>query len=132
MDSIQYRLRNRLERALQFRKLKPYAERLQAIRALALEQETDARLRERACLLLQAARGGACADDLLIESFALTYEAVRRMLNIRLYDVQLLAGMALHEEAGRAADRGREDIGRRAAGLSACLIWQGRARDDLQ
>lgn len=119
MDSIQYRLRNRLERALQFRKLKPYAERLQAIRALALEQETDARLRRRACLLLQAARGGACADDLLIESFASTYEAVRRMLNIRLYDVQLLAGMALHE--GKLVEMQTGEGKTLAAVLPACL-----------
>lgn len=97
MDYIFSRLWNRLERTLQFRKLKPYAERLQAIHALPLEQETDARLQARARLQLQAARNGACADDLLIESFALAREAVRRILNICLYDVQLIAGIALHD-----------------------------------
>lgn len=119
MESIHYRIRNRLERALQFRKLKPYAERLQAIRALSLEQETDARLRERASRLIQAARGGACADDLLIESFALTYEAVRRILNIGLYDVQLMAGMALHE--GKLVEMQTGEGKTLAAVLPACL-----------
>lgn len=119
MESIYYRLRNRLERALQFRKLKPYAERLQAIRALSLEQEADARLRERGCRLLQAARSGACADELLIESYALTNEAVRRMLNIRLYDVQLLAGLALHD--GKLAEMQTGEGKTLAAVLPACL-----------
>ncbi|MFA6586185.1 MAG: preprotein translocase subunit SecA [Candidatus Paceibacterota bacterium] len=40
---------------------------------------------------------GESLDDILPEAFALVREAQRRTLGIRLYDVQLIGGIALHE-----------------------------------
>ena len=40
---------------------------------------------------------GATLDDLLIEAFAVTREAGRRVLNMRHFDTQLIGGMVLHK-----------------------------------
>ncbi len=40
---------------------------------------------------------GASLDDLLIEAFAVTREAGRRVLNMRHFDTQLIGGMVLHK-----------------------------------
>ncbi len=45
---------------------------------------------------------GDSLDDILPEAFALVREAEKRTLNIRLYDVQLVGGIALH--SGRIAE----------------------------
>ncbi|MFW6313931.1 MAG: preprotein translocase subunit SecA, partial [Spirochaetota bacterium] len=52
--------------------------------------EQTARLRERFA-------GGASLDDLLPEAFAMVREAARRTLGERLYDVQILGGIVLHQ-----------------------------------
>ncbi|MBN1835423.1 MAG: preprotein translocase subunit SecA [Spirochaetales bacterium] len=44
----------------------------------------------------QGLRDGAQLDDLLPEAFALVREAARRVLGERIYDVQLMGGIALH------------------------------------
>jgi len=46
--------------------------------------------------LRQRLREGAKLDDLLPEAFALVREAARRVLGERIYDVQLMGGIALH------------------------------------
>ncbi len=48
-------------------------------------------------LKTQIASGGKTPDDILPWSFALVREAARRVLGERHYDVQLLAGIGLHE-----------------------------------
>ncbi len=56
----------------------------------------DATLRDQVAALRQQAAGKASLDgETVIASFALTIEAVRRTYGIDLYDVQLLAGLAL-------------------------------------
>jgi len=45
---------------------------------------------------------GASLDDLLIEAFAVTREAGRRVLNMRHFDVQMIGGYVLHK--GRIAE----------------------------
>ncbi|MFW5685592.1 MAG: preprotein translocase subunit SecA [Spirochaetota bacterium] len=52
--------------------------------------EQTARFRERLA-------GGAALDELLPEAFALVREAARRTLGERLYDVQVLGGIVLHQ-----------------------------------
>ncbi|MBA1334187.1 MAG: Protein translocase subunit SecA [Firmicutes bacterium] len=42
------------------------------------------------------ARNGVSLDELLVESYAIVREASRRMLGMRPYDVQVIAGIALH------------------------------------
>src|SRR3954468_16029496 len=40
---------------------------------------------------------GESLDDLLFESFAAVREAFRRTIGVRLFDVQLMGGIVLHE-----------------------------------
>jgi len=61
-----------------------------------LEDLSDQSLRERAAQLRRRARSGEVLDGLLEESFALVREVSRRVLGLRPYDVQILAGLALH------------------------------------
>ncbi|MFC1636596.1 accessory Sec system translocase SecA2, partial [Planctomycetota bacterium] len=43
------------------------------------------------------AKGGTRPDELLVEAFALVREAARRALGLRLFDVQIIAGIVLHQ-----------------------------------
>lgn len=81
------------------KELAPYLSRLDAINALEPEMQrlADGELSERAQALRQRARGGEALDALLPECFALVRETARRALGERPYEVQLLAGMAMHE-----------------------------------
>ncbi len=62
-----------------------------------LANETDARLQEIACSLKENVRTGASLDDLLVEVFALAREAADRVLGMRPFDTQVMAGVALHQ-----------------------------------
>jgi preprotein translocase subunit SecA len=57
----------------------------------------DGELRERAEALRRQALDGALLDDLLPDWFALVRETARRTLGERPYDVQMLAGIGLHQ-----------------------------------
>ncbi|MCC5952506.1 MAG: preprotein translocase subunit SecA [Acidimicrobiia bacterium] len=61
-----------------------------------VERLSDDGLRERTAQFRQRIERGEDADDLLIEAFAVTREAARRVLGQRHYDVQLMGGAALH------------------------------------
>ncbi len=78
--------------------LRPSAGPLEAVNALdpVLRREDDRQLEERAAALRTRAGGSAPLDDLLPETYALTREAARRLLGLRPYDVQILAGIGLH------------------------------------
>ncbi len=79
--------------------LRPSAAPLDAVNSLEsiLSREDDRQLKERAAALRRQAEGGAPLDDLLPETFALVREASRRLLGLRPYDVQVLAGIGLHQ-----------------------------------
>ena len=63
-----------------------------------LEVESDAHLQEiAASLKKRTAHELATLDELLVEYFALAREAARRVLGMRPFDVQVIAGLALHE-----------------------------------
>jgi preprotein translocase subunit SecA len=81
------------------KELAPYLSRLDAINTLEPELQTlaDGELSERAQALRQRARSGEALDAILPECFALVRETARRVLGERSYEVQLLAGMAMHE-----------------------------------
>ncbi|MDO9397823.1 MAG: preprotein translocase subunit SecA, partial [Herbiconiux sp.] len=90
-----------LERALRIgetKQFKRFEKQVEMIGAFSeeLELETDEELRERFDALRAQAEEGADLDDLLVEVFAITREAGRRVLNMRHFDVQLIGGMALH------------------------------------
>jgi len=77
--------------------LRPFAPALAAINALepALERAADTELAARAGRLASLARRGAADADLVVETFALVREAARRRLGLRLFDEQVLAGLAM-------------------------------------
>lgn len=78
--------------------LTPYQSQLAEIdrEGAALSRESDDQLRGRAQTLRRRASTGANADELLIDVFALVREIADRVLSMRPYDVQILAGLALH------------------------------------
>jgi preprotein translocase subunit SecA len=101
--------------------LTPYRELLQEInhRGERLAGETDGRLQEMAASLRERAQTGAASDQLLIEVFALGREAAQRILSMRPFDVQVMAGMALHR--GKLVEMQTGEGKTLAAVLPACL-----------
>jgi preprotein translocase subunit SecA len=107
--------------------LAPYRELLQEInhRGERLAGETDGRLQEIAASLRERAQTGVASDQLLIEVFALVREAAQRILSMRPFDVQVMAGVALHR--GKLVEMQTGEGKTLAAVLPACLnAWAGR------
>ncbi len=87
------------------RELKKYAKRVKAINALESKYEvlSDDELKEAFLELKNSVlKEEKSLDDVLVDSFAITREASKRVLNMRHFDVQLVGGMVLHE--GRIAE----------------------------
>src|SRR3984957_20516485 len=68
----------------------------------SLEKLSDTDLAAKTITFKERLAQGAKLDDLLIEAFAVTREAGRRVLNMRHFDVQLIGGYVLH--TGRIAE----------------------------
>ena len=68
------------------------------INALEPEYErlTDAGLHAKTAEFKQRLERGESLDDLLTEAFAAAREAAKRTLGLRLFDVQILGGVAMH------------------------------------
>jgi len=82
------------------RELKKYTKRVKSINALESKYEimSDAELQEAFNVLKSAVLSGEkTLDDVLEDSFAITREAGKRVLNMRHFDVQLIGGMVLHD-----------------------------------
>ncbi len=81
------------------RKLKPYLQRVQAINALEPELKAlnEQELKNYSQKFRQQLAEGATLDSILEPAFAVAREAAFRTLGQRHYDVQLIAGMVLHE-----------------------------------
>ncbi|MHC4425409.1 MAG: DEAD/DEAH box helicase, partial [Planctomycetota bacterium] len=79
--------------------LKPYRKLLAEInkRERKLELVEDHFLKEKSKDLVIRARNGAPLDDLLVEAFALVRETARRVLGLRPFDVQIIAGIVMHQ-----------------------------------
>jgi len=60
-----------------------------------MQSSADDELRRRAFALRRRARSGAAPSALIVDGFALVREACRRVVGMRHFDVQLLAGAAL-------------------------------------
>ncbi|MDR2639639.1 MAG: preprotein translocase subunit SecA [Helicobacteraceae bacterium] len=86
------------------KELKRYRKRLTAINALEPKYAAlnDDDLKAAFNELRERANNGETLDNLLDESFAITREASKRVLNMRHFDVQIIGGLALHE--GRIAE----------------------------
>jgi len=76
--------------------LTPYGKVLEQINTYQLESYSDCHLKEMSAEMKNRARNGVSPDELLVESYAIVREASRRMLGMRPYDVQVIAGIALH------------------------------------
>src|SRR5713101_7039300 len=61
------------------------------------EKLTDAELTARTAEFRQRVANGETLDDLLFEAFAAVREAFKRTIGVRLFDVQLMGGIVLHE-----------------------------------
>jgi preprotein translocase subunit SecA len=89
---------DRLLRAGEGKKVKALAGLVPEINALEAEIEalSDADLAAKTPEFRRRLDNGEDVDDLLIEAFAVTREAARRVIGQRHYDVQLMGGAALH------------------------------------
>ena len=69
-----------------------------AVNALEPRYEalTDAQLTAKTAEFKERLAGGATLDDLLPEAFAAAREAAKRTLGLRLFDVQVMGGIAMH------------------------------------
>ena len=87
------------------RDLGAYASRVADIGALAaaMARQSGAALRGQAVQLGSRVREGEAPDALVAPAFALVRETARRTLGLRPYDVQIIAGLALHD--GRVAEQ---------------------------
>ena len=79
--------------------LAPYKTRLARINQLeaVFRDKTDKALREYAQTIKAKTNANIPLDDLLEEAFALVREVCKRQLNMRPFDVQIIAGMVLNE-----------------------------------
>jgi len=100
MNIVQYAslMKSKVDKTLRNRQLRRYEAVLKDIKEKQqlVEQLTDEQLRECSQLLIRRAREGSSPDELLVEAFAVASEAAWRVLGMRPYDVQMIAGMALH------------------------------------
>ena len=77
--------------------LRPYRKILVEINQFDFEDAPDDLLQITSAELATQARDGVSLDRLLPRAFALVREASRRVLGQRPFDVQVLAGIALHQ-----------------------------------
>jgi preprotein translocase subunit SecA len=106
------------------REVKQYRKKVQEITALESKYEnlSDEELQNEFNKLKELVqKEEKSLNDVLMESFAITREASRRVLNMRPYDVQLIGAMVLHE--GRIAEmktgEGKTLVGSLAVALNA-------------
>ena len=81
------------------RRLKHLQEQAAYVGTLEPEFEalSDADLRAKTPELKQRLENGESLEDLIFEAFAAVREAFKRTIGVRLFDVQLMGGIALHE-----------------------------------
>ncbi|MBV8063921.1 MAG: preprotein translocase subunit SecA, partial [Actinobacteria bacterium] len=86
-------------RAGEGRRLKRLAEQAAYIGTLEpeFEQLTDEELAAKTVEFRERLANGETLDDLVFEAFAAVREAFKRTLGVRLFDVQLMGGIVLHE-----------------------------------
>ena len=86
------------------RELKRMSKIVQKVSALEQDMEalSDAELASRRTWFKERLDGGESLDDILPEAFATVREAGKRALEMRIFDVQMIGGITLHE--GRIAE----------------------------
>jgi preprotein translocase subunit SecA len=83
------------------RRVKSYKTRVEAVTAQEskIQALSDEALKAKTAEFRQMLADGKSLDDLLVPAFAVAREAARRVLGMRPFDVQLIGGMILHENA---------------------------------
>ncbi len=76
--------------------LTPARQLLAEINGICLSDKSDTELKELSANLKRQAAEGVPAEQLLVQAFALVREASVRTLKMRPFDVQMLAGIAIH------------------------------------
>jgi preprotein translocase subunit SecA len=99
MPTQQY---GRLEKALRFgegRRLKRLRDQAEYIATLEpdLEKLSDEELKGKTAEFRERVANGEPLEDILFEAFATVREAFKRTMDIRLFDVQMMGGIVLHE-----------------------------------
>jgi preprotein translocase subunit SecA len=101
--------------------LTPYRQVLDEVdrQGESLKRETDERLREIVASLREQAQKGTPLNNLLVDLFAVAREAAERVLGMRPFDVQVMAGVALHR--GKLVEMQTGEGKTLVAVLPACL-----------
>ncbi|MDP4180167.1 MAG: accessory Sec system translocase SecA2, partial [Bacillota bacterium] len=73
-----------------------YKQLVDDVKKINLKNTDDGLLKEMSQNLKQRAKRGESLDELLLEAFALVNEAIERIMGMRPYDVQIMAGVAMH------------------------------------
>ncbi len=108
------------------RKIKQYKNRIQNINILEAKYEKlgDDELKIEFNKLREAVKDGKKSlNDVLYDSFAITREVSKRVLNMRHFDVQLIGGIVLHEGniAEMKTGEGKTLVATLAVALNAML-----------
>jgi len=77
--------------------LNKYKELLSKINEYNLEKVPDSELKKMSARLIEQAKQGVTLDDLLVEAFALVRETAWRTIGLRPFDVQVIAGIVMHQ-----------------------------------
>ncbi len=77
--------------------LRVYESTLSEINALDLTKATNEKIKKQSSDLSRRAKNGDPLDELLVEAYSLVRETSRRTIGLRPFDVQILAGIALHQ-----------------------------------
>jgi len=77
--------------------LSPYKRIVSQIDAIELSGTSDEDLKMMSSKLIRRARDGEHLNDLLVETFALVREAAARTVGLRPFDVQVMAGIVMHQ-----------------------------------
>jgi len=99
--------------------LSPYRKILAKINVIDLEKASDRELKKRSVRLIEQARQGISLDKLLAEAYAIVRETARRTVGMRPFDVQILAGIVMHQ--GKLAEMNTGEGKTLAAVLPAYL-----------
>ncbi|MFC3768235.1 accessory Sec system translocase SecA2 [Paenibacillus sp. GCM10012303] len=97
MTSIRGGMVHKFEEGIRKFRLKPYYEIVAKIKKMNAASWSDDELLARSRRMAREAGSGTPLDYLLAEAFAAVCEASRKALGLTLYDVQIVAGIALFE-----------------------------------
>lgn len=78
-------------------KLKRYQDKLGEIRRMDVSGWSDEQIKAESKRLKDQALSGVSLDELIVPAFVIASEAASRTLGLKPYDVQILAGLALHD-----------------------------------